>query len=87
MSKNRPKSKTKKSSPLEKEKPRTLTAGGEPSSKDQRATKTILPLGVSPEIIGNYCLLQKLGVGGMGEVYEAEQIKPIKRRVALKWAI
>ena len=84
MSKNRPKSKTKKSSPLKKEKPRTLTASGEPSSKDQRATKTILPLGVSPEIIGSYRILQKLGVGGMGEVYEAEQTKPIKRRVALK---
>ena len=84
MSINRTKSKTKKSSPLKKKKPRTLTASGDQSSRDRRATKTILPLSVSSEIIGNYRILQNLGVGGMGEVYEAEQIKPIKRRVALK---
>ena len=34
--------------------------------------------------IGPYKILQKIGQGGMGEVYEAEQSKPISRRVALK---
>jgi serine/threonine protein kinase len=34
--------------------------------------------------IGPYKLLQKLGEGGMGAVYMAEQEHPIKRRVALK---
>ena len=34
--------------------------------------------------IGPYRLLQKIGEGGMGVVYEAEQEKPIRRKVALK---
>ena len=34
--------------------------------------------------IGPYRLLQRVGEGGMGEVWEAEQEKPIRRRVALK---
>jgi len=34
--------------------------------------------------IGQYKLLQKIGEGGMGVVYMAEQDKPIRRKVALK---
>ena len=34
--------------------------------------------------IGHYKLLEKIGEGGCGIVYMAEQIKPIRRRVALK---
>lgn len=34
--------------------------------------------------IGPYQLQQKLGEGGMGEVWLAEQLQPIRRRVALK---
>ena len=34
--------------------------------------------------IGPYTLLEKIGEGGMGEVYLAEQVEPIARRVALK---
>jgi eukaryotic-like serine/threonine-protein kinase len=34
--------------------------------------------------IGTYKLLQKIGEGGMGVVYMAEQEKPVRRKVALK---
>ncbi len=36
------------------------------------------------ERIGPYRLLQRIGEGGMGVVYEAEQETPVRRRVALK---
>ena len=34
--------------------------------------------------IGNYKLLQKIGEGGCGVVYMAEQTEPVRRQVALK---
>ncbi len=35
-------------------------------------------------IVGHYKLLQKIGEGGFGVVYMAEQFEPVKRRVAFK---
>src|SRR5215467_7672819 len=35
-------------------------------------------------VVGRYKLLEKIGEGGFGEVWMAEQREPVKRRVALK---
>ena len=44
-----------------------------------------LPAGEAAHaIIGRYHLLEKIGEGGMGEVWLAEQKEPVRRRVALK---
>ena len=36
------------------------------------------------DVIGRYKLLEKIGEGGFGDVYVAEQLEPVKRRVAFK---
>src|SRR5580698_3892626 len=36
------------------------------------------------QTIGRYKLLEKVGEGGCGSVYVAQQIAPVRRRVALK---
>ena len=48
-------------------------------------TETAADLASAEKIsFGPYRLLQRLGEGGMGEVWLAEQSKPVQRRVALK---
>jgi len=53
-------------------------------STEFAATETSAMGGASGQQIGPYHLLDKLGEGGMGEVWLAEQTKPVKRKVALK---
>jgi eukaryotic-like serine/threonine-protein kinase len=58
------------------------------SSKTDNSDPTvnaILPPEVQPgTTIGPYKLIQKIGEGGMGAVFVAEQLRPVKRRVAVK---
>jgi len=52
---------------------------------DPVATLDDSPLTEGPgTVIGRYKLLEKIGEGGFGVVYMADQAKPISRRVALK---
>jgi serine/threonine protein kinase len=53
----------------------SLDATGLPTGDDASAVGTY---------IGRYKLLQRLGEGGMGTVWVAEQQEPVKRRVAVK---
>src|SRR5579859_4179773 len=49
--------------------------------------RVAIPLNSEQQIgerIGHYKILQKIGEGGCGIVYMAEQEEPVRRRVALK---
>ena len=59
-----------------------LTAGGLPAPDESAAGQPgEEPVGTR---IGRYKLLEKIGEGGCGVVYLAEQEEPVRRRVALK---
>src|SRR5262245_29236705 len=54
------------------------------NSTDEYRPTDLVPATGDETIIGFYKLLQKIGEGGMGVVYMAEQSRPVSRRVALK---
>ena len=55
-----------------------------PPDPDADRTETAAPGSLPGRSIGPYRLMQRLGEGGMGEVWLAEQSFPVRRRVALK---
>jgi len=46
--------------------------------------RSMIPQEMVGQILGRYKLLEKIGEGGCGVVYVAEQTEPVRRRVALK---
>jgi WD40 repeat protein/serine/threonine protein kinase len=57
----------------------------EPQAAPAAASTVLLPPEEGPgALIGRYKVLEKIGEGGFGVVYVAEQREPVKRRVALK---
>ena len=58
-----------------------------PSSDGERVRAlelALTPAEDSPTVIGSYQLLEKIGEGGFGVVWMAEQQQPVRRRVAIK---
>jgi eukaryotic-like serine/threonine-protein kinase len=66
----------------------SLLRAGEQAGDFLRPTIHLSATGVVTErtgtMIGRYKVLQKIGEGGFGVVYLAEQIEPVQRKVALK---
>jgi WD40 repeat protein/serine/threonine protein kinase len=60
------------------------TVDSQPGQSEQGKPDDAVALEDAGSRIGPYKLLQKLGEGGMGTVWIAEQAQPVKRRVALK---
>jgi serine/threonine protein kinase/WD40 repeat protein len=57
-----------------------------PAVVDVNLTRSYAPSSEKPGVIigGRYKLLEEIGAGGMGAVWVAEQLEPVKRKVALK---
>ena len=57
-----------------------------PAAPDPGRTGSQEPPAAAPGavIAGRYKLLQRIGEGGMGSVWMADQLEPVKRRVAVK---
>jgi eukaryotic-like serine/threonine-protein kinase len=65
-----------------------MATGEPPANADNLEAASTRTIGSAESnagaLIGRYHLLQKIGEGGMGEVWLAEQKEPVRRRVAIK---
>jgi len=62
----------------------TRTPAGDTSGDNGTAFAPAASSSSAGTVIGRYLLIEKIGEGGMGEVWLAEQQEPVRRRVALK---
>jgi hypothetical protein len=72
--------------PLETPSEHTPEAADLATTAPEAATNTVYqpPSGVGAVVAGRYTLVEKIGEGGMGEVWIARQTDPVKRMVAVK---
>jgi serine/threonine protein kinase len=61
-----------------------LEVAGKLLARDMTETGDAANLDIRDRVIGPYHLIEKIGEGGMGEVWLADQSHPLRRRVALK---
>jgi len=64
--------------------PQETTWGASPESETKPSPRRVPPDDSPPDRIGPYVVRDKLGEGGFGQVFLADQLEPVRRKVAIK---